>query len=117
MTSASAAFLLLLSFSPAISPALAQPAPYRLPPRVAEEAEVLQQNAPKIVTQETLEQRSIMPPSRFRPRAGSAVEHATGPRFRVREVLSEFSFGALRDSASHDLVEFRQVISVDDRPL
>jgi hypothetical protein len=101
----------------ALSAALAQPAPYRIPPRVAEEAEVLQQNAPKILTQETLEQRSVMPPSRFRPRTGSAVELATGPRFRVREVLSEFSFGPLLDSPSHDLVEFRQVTSVDGRPL
>jgi hypothetical protein len=113
MTSALPASLLLLG----IGPLLAQPAPYPIPLRVAEEAEVLQQNAPKIVTQETLEQRSIMPPSRFRPRMGSAVEQATGPRFRVREVLSEFSFGALRDSASHDLVEFRQVVAVDGRPL
>jgi hypothetical protein len=97
---------------------LAQPtAPFRIPPRVAEEAEVLQQNAPKILTQETLEQRSVMPPSRFRPRLGSAIDQATGPRFRVREVISEFSFGALRDSASHNLVEFRQVVSVDGQPL
>jgi hypothetical protein len=113
MTSAPAALLTLL----ALPPAFAQPQAYKLPSRVAEEAEVLQQNAPKILTQETLEQRSLMPPPRFRPRAGSAIERATGPRFRVREVLSEFSFGALRDSATHDLVEFRQVVSVDDRPL
>jgi len=113
MTSVPPAVFLLLG----IWPVLAQPSPYPIPSRVAEEAEVLEQNAPKIVTQETLEQRSVMPPSRFRPRAGSAVEQATGPRFRVREVLSEFSFGTLRDSASHPLVEFRQVIAVDGRAL
>jgi hypothetical protein len=101
----------------ALWPALAQPSPYRIPARVAEEAEILQQNAVKIVSQETLEQRSVMPPSRFRPRLGSAMERASGPRFRVREVVSEFSFGALRGAQTHDLVEFRQVLSVDDRPL
>ena len=71
----------------------------RMPPRVAEEAEVLAQNAARILTREALEQRSVMPPSRFRPRAGSAADQATGPRLRVREVVSEFSFGALRSSA------------------
>jgi hypothetical protein len=58
-----------------------------------------------------------MPPSRFRPRVGSAVELSTGPRLRIREVVSEFSFGTLRNSQSHDLIEFRQVLSVDRQPL
>jgi hypothetical protein len=84
---------------------------------VAEEAEVLEQNAARILTRESLEQRSLLPPSRFRPRTGSAADRATGPRFRIREVVSEFSFGALRSSRSHDLIEFRQVLSVDGRPL
>ena len=83
---------------------------------MAEEADVLGQNAARILTRESLEQRSLMPPSRFRPRAGSAAEQATGPRLRIREVVSEFSFGTLRSSQSHDLVEFRQVLSVDGEP-
>jgi len=100
-----------------ILPASAQPSPYRIPARVAEEAEVLEQNASKILTQETLEQHSLMPPSRFRPRMGSALEQSIGPRLRTREVVSEFSFGALRSAQTHDLIEFRQVLSVDGRPL
>ena len=114
MRAVAAAGIIALGLSPALA---AQTMPSRIPPRVAEEAAVLQQNAPRILTQEDLEQRSIMPPQRFRPRAGSAAEQATGPRFRIREVVSEFSFGTLRNSASHDLVEFRQVLSVDGRPL
>jgi hypothetical protein len=114
MKPAPTAFLIVLGFSPALP---AQTAAYRIPPRVAEEAAVLEQNAGKILTMESLEQRSVMPPPRFRPRVGSAIEQATGPRLRVREVLSEFSFGALRSSESHDLIEFRQVFSVDGRPL
>ena len=106
--------VLILSFSPAL---LSQTLPSPIPARVAEEAEVLEQNASRILTQENLEQRSLMPPSRFRPRAGSAVERATGPRLRIRDVVSEFSFGALRSSQSHDLIEFRQVLSVDGQPL
>ena len=96
------------------TPLLAQTGPPAISPRLAEEAEVLAQNAARIITEETLEQRSLMPPTRFRPRAGSAAERATGPRFRVRQVVSEFSFGALR--SSHDLIEFRQVLSVDGEP-
>jgi hypothetical protein len=109
-----AASILLFSLSTA---PLAQSGYPAIPARVAEEAEVLQQNAPRILTQEVLEQRSLLPPPRFRPRAGSAAEHATGPRFRVRQVISEFSFAPLRNSPSHDLVEFRQVLSVDGEPV
>jgi hypothetical protein len=108
-----APFLVLLC----LSPALAQSAPSRIPARVAEEAEILEQHAAKLLSQETLVQRSVMPPSRFRPRLGSPLEQATGPRLRVREVVSEFGFGALRSSEPRDLIEFRQVLSVDDRPL
>jgi hypothetical protein len=83
--------------------------------RVAEEAEAFQQNIPKTLTQETLEQRSLLPGSRFKPRIGSAAAEAIPLRLRVREIVSEYSVAGLRDSASHNLVEFRQVISVDDK--
>jgi len=94
----------------------AQTPPAQIPPRVAREAELLEKNATRILTRESLEQRAVMPPTRFRPRAGSASAEAAGPRLRVRQVVSEFSFGALRGQ-SHDLVEFRQTLSVDGRPV
>ncbi|SPE39965.1 conserved exported hypothetical protein [Candidatus Sulfopaludibacter sp. SbA3] len=83
--------------------------------RVAEEAEEFQQNMPKALTQESLEQRSVMPPSRFKPRVGTAAAEAPKIRLRVREIVSEYSVAGLQDSESRDLVEFRQVISVDGR--
>jgi hypothetical protein len=83
--------------------------------RVAEEAEILRQNAPKSLSQETLEQRSLMPPSRFRPRIGKAAAEPSKPRLIVREIVSEYSVGTLKDSESNNLVEFRQVMSVDGR--
>ena len=46
----------------------AQPALPDILSRVSEEAEVFSQNAVQALTQETLEQRALMPPSRFRPR-------------------------------------------------
>lgn len=108
------ASLLLLASLPAL-PAETNPSP--IPPRVAEEAGVLAQNATRILTRETLVQRSLLPPSRFRPRSRSEAERAAGLRFRVREVVSEFSFGALRKSPTHDIIEFRQVLSIDGHPL
>lgn len=95
------------------------PAPNTLPDllaRVAEEAEVLAQNIPKALTTETLEQRTLLPPSRFRPRIGrNAVQQVPQPRLQVRQIISEYSVGSLKESASRDLCEFRQVMSVDGR--
>src|SRR3954463_6526298 len=83
--------------------------------RVAEEAEILQQSAPKAVTTETLQQRTLLPPSRFHPRIGKAALEPAKPRQQVREIVSEYSIGALKESASRNLCEFRQVISIDGR--
>lgn len=110
---ASAALLSFVLVLPAFSQGSANP----FLARTAEEAEILVQNAPKIVTQELLEQRAVMPPSRFRPRTGSPAARATGERLRVREVSSEITFGSLKEAAARGLIEFRQVVSVDDRPV
>jgi hypothetical protein len=93
-------------------------APQTLPQilsRLAEEAEVFQQNAPKALTLETLEQRALIPPSRFHPRIGKAATEAPKPRLQVREIVSEYSVGTLKESATRDLFELRQVVSVDGR--
>jgi hypothetical protein len=92
-----------------------QPSFENLLSRVAEEAEVLQQNAPKALTQETLEQRTMMPPSRFRPRMGKAALEPLKLRLQVREIVSEYSVGVLKEAQSRDLIEFRQVVSVDGK--
>jgi hypothetical protein len=98
------------------SAATAQPGLPEILSRVAEEAEVFQQNAVKGVTTERLEQRSILPPSRFRARAGTVAAGAPRLRFVVREVVSEYSVGSLREEGKGNLVEFRQVVEVDGRP-
>src|SRR6267154_2022673 len=98
-------------------PARAQSVPPEILSRVSEEAEVLLQNAPKVLSQETLEQRATMPPTRFRPRIGQAASEIPKARLVVREVVSEYSVGMLKESDSRDLVEFRQVVSVDARPI
>jgi hypothetical protein len=96
--------------------AAAQPTLAKILSRVSEEAEVLQQNAPKILTLERLEQRTPMPAVRFRPRGGSAgVPEALRPGLQVREIVSEYSFGAVHEGPAGSLLEFRQVVSVDGR--
>jgi hypothetical protein len=96
---------------------LAQVAPQTIPAeilsRIAEEAGALQQNLPNAVTQETLEQRALLPPSRFRP--SSSIGQPVTPRVLVRKVVSDYSVGSWKDSPSQVLVEYRQVVSVDGR--
>src|ERR1035437_5210960 len=94
----------------------AQPSLPDLLSRVAEEAETLQENAPKSLTLEVLEQRALMPATRFRPRIGKkATAVAPSPRLVVRQIVSEYSVGTLKESAVQNLTELRQVISVDGR--
>jgi hypothetical protein len=85
--------------------------------RLAEEAEVFRQNAPKSLSRETLEQRAVLAPSRFKPRAGQAALEAPALRLQVRKIVSEYSVAPLKGSDSPNLYEFRQVVSVDDRPV
>jgi hypothetical protein len=77
--------------------------------RVTEEAEIFQQNIVKTLTQETLEQ-SASAPARFQPRVG---QKPAKPQMRKHVVLSEYSVGKLKESAGGNLVEYRQVLSVD----
>jgi hypothetical protein len=93
----------------------AQPSLPDLLSRVAEEAEILRQNVPKSLTQEILEQRALMPATRFRPRFGKAATVVQPPRLVVRQIISEYSVGTLKESAVQNLTELRQVISVDGR--
>src|ERR1017187_591011 len=100
----------------ALSPA--QPSLPDLLSRVAEEAAMLQQNAPKSLTREVLEQRALMPGTRFRPRIGQkGTAVVPPPRLLVREIVSEYSVGTLKESAVQNLTELRQVISVDGRKI
>ena len=80
--------------------------------RVSEEADVFRRVAPQVLAEETLTQRALKAPPRFHPRAGAdAAKPVTAVR-QTREIVSEYSFGALKDSPE-SLHEFRQVTSVD----
>jgi hypothetical protein len=85
--------------------------------RVGEEASVFQQNLPKAIAQETLTQQALLPPSRLIT-FGSRGDVAA-PKLRTisHEVVSEYSVGHLKNSDSQNLFEFRQVVSVDGKPV
>lgn len=85
--------------------------------RVSEEAAIFQENLPKTIAQETLTQKALLPPSRlitFGPRGNVAP-----PKQRVvsHEVVSEYSVGHLKNSDSQNLFEFRQVVTVNGKPV
>lgn len=84
--------------------------------RVSEEAEVFRMTAPKVLAREKLVQRAVKPPRRFHPRLGNAALAPPKPQYRTREVISEYAFATLNESPGV-LHEFRQVISVDGRPI
>ena len=100
-----------------VLPACAQINLAQMLSRVAEEAEVFQQNMPNTLTQEVLVQRTILPPPRFRPRIGSATVASANVRIQVREVVSEYTVAPLRKADSSNLVEWRQIVAVDGRTI
>jgi hypothetical protein len=81
--------------------------------RAAEEAGALEQNLPKAVSQETLEQRALLPPAHLHFRAGKAAQTPEVGPIVVRQVVSEYTVGTLGEISSPVLVEYRQVLSVD----
>jgi hypothetical protein len=82
--------------------------------RVSEEAEVFRMTAVKMLAQETLEQRALQPPRRFRPRLGKAPLQPPKPEYRTRVIVSEYGFSTFQ-AAPKALHELRQVVSVDGR--
>jgi hypothetical protein len=92
-----------------------QTSPSKILSRVAEEADLFQLKLPLALTQETLEQRAAMPPSRFKPRIGASATVLSKPRLVSHEVVSEYTVAPLKSAGSTSLVEFRQVVSVDGK--
>lgn len=84
--------------------------------RVSEEAAVFYRVAPQVLAEETLTQRALKAPSRFHPRVGAAAAKLVTPARQTREIISEYSFGTLKDAPA-SLHEFRQVISVDGKAI
>ncbi len=104
----------MLTLCAALLGLAAQSPPVNVLARVAEEAETLAQNAPKSLTQETLEQRAVV---REAPkiRIGKAATQPPKEQLKIRTIVSEYSVAPLKGSDSADLLEFREVVSVDGK--
>jgi hypothetical protein len=79
--------------------------------RVAREADQFAQKIPSAVTEETLDQRTLRAISLQAARA----DKQTPELHLARTVVSEYTVAPLKDSEAKELVEFRQVVSVDGR--
>lgn len=97
--------------------AQAQITPEQALKRVVEEAAVFQEDLPKAITQETLTQHAQLPPSRLITFGSQGNVPAPKIRMISHEVISEYSVGHLKNSDSQNLFEFRQVVSVDGKPV
>lgn len=80
--------------------------------RLSEEAAEFQKLAVQVLGTETLHQRALKPPTRFRPRLGSAATQPRPPEWKDRIVVSEYGFSAV-GAPPAALHELRRVISVD----
>lgn len=77
--------------------------------QVAAYAGALLKTAPELRSRETLSQYSW----------GSAGRPENTPpnRTRTHEMTAEFAYGTLKNTPGHDVIEFRQIISIDGRAL
>ena len=81
---------------------------------LSKQADAFQKIAPAMLGRETLHQRFLKPPRRFRPRIGEAAKKPLEPAWQDRDIISEYGFAALGDNRQ-ELHEMRRVIAVDGR--
>jgi len=81
---------------------------------LAKQADTFQRIAPEMLGRETLHQRTLKPPRRFRPRIGEAAKKPLEPSWQERDIISEYGFAALGDNRQ-ELHEMRRVIAADGR--
>src|SRR5580658_10994918 len=84
----------------------------KLTARLADEAEAFQKIAPELVGRETLHQRALTAPPRFKVRTGNAAKQPAVAAWKEHEIVSEYGFTLLGGREIHEL---RQVTSVDGK--
>lgn len=84
----------------------------KLVERLADEAEAFQKIAPEMIGRETLHQRALTAPARFKIRAGEAAKQPAVATWKEHEIVSEYGFALLGGQGIHEL---RQVTSVDGK--
>jgi hypothetical protein len=99
--------LILLSFTLALR---ADERTQQLTERLAREAQAFEKIAPELVGRETLHQRVMATPARFKLRVGDAAQHPVAA-WKEHEIVSEYAFAVL----GREIHELRQVTSVDGK--
>jgi hypothetical protein len=83
--------------------------------RLAQYADAFARNLPRAVTQETLRQRSYTYPPHSHFAIGAAAELRAS--YRYHEIVSEYSAAVVKGDASRELLEMRELVSMDDAPV
>jgi hypothetical protein len=86
----------------------------KLAARLADEAEAFQKIAPEMIGRETLHQRALTAPPRFKLRVRDAAKQPLMATWKEHEIVSEYGFAVLGGREIHEL---RQVTSVDGKPV
>ncbi len=107
----------LAAFLASVGPASAQISTAQVLSRISEEAAIFQEKLPRTVAEETLTQQALLPPSRFVALGSRDIVSPPKPHIVSHEVISEYSVGHLKNSDSQNLFEFRQVVTVDGKPV
>jgi hypothetical protein len=91
----------------------------RLAQRLTEEASAFARLAPQLIGEETLHQRALKAPPRFKPRIGDAAREKPKPSWQERALISEYTLALFSgDDASAGagtFQELRQVTTVDGK--
>jgi hypothetical protein len=82
--------------------------------RLSEEADAFRRLAPLVLGTETLVQKALKRPKRFRLRVGAAAQGPPTPEFQERDLVSEYAFAEFAGEAQ-TVHELRKVVSVDGR--
>lgn len=90
-----------------------QPDPLAL---VARQAEEFQRKAVQVLTIETLHQTCFRQPARGRVVVGTAALDL-GARFLNFDVVSEYAVGHLKGAAASELLELREIVSFNGKPV
>jgi hypothetical protein len=93
----------------------------KLAQRLTEEASAFARLAPQLIGEETLHQRALKAPPRFKPRIGDAAREKPKPAWQERTLVSEYTLALFSgDDASAGagtFHELRQVTSVDGKKI
>lgn len=93
----------------------AQPASDRFLSEISRHADLFQQKARFLLTEETLLQRSYTLPPHAHFAIGAAAETLIS-RFFAHEIVSQYVIGSLRSDKSGNLLEIREILSQDGQP-